>query len=593
MNHGSVTPWFIVALASLFLVLGNAALLAFPSAVRRRDDRVRFAVDALIVVVGSLLTVWILAIEPFLRAADTIHVRDYVYTIGDSLAVVLSAVLYLRSGRRVTRTAAAYLLLAHTLLVVPDILFSARFGVEYRPGHPVELIWFSVWVVKWIGARWALVQLATDREGAVAPSREYRSGFLPTVFLAVASGAMLLELTSGTHGDSGLFLLGSAMLAALLVGRQLVELREGERLRGRIVVESAWFSAVLEHAYDFLALVDRHGRTMFLSPGTLRVLGIGDLPATPWALLDAVHAEDAPALRALLSAPDFDSANVDARVLAADGEWHQFSLRLQDLRRDPTVGAVVVDGHDVSREAQLEQRIRAGADVEALGVFAGGLAHDLNNFLTVITAHVDLLLDEVSPARATAFADLRAIKSAATRTATLTNGLLTLTRRKTSARETVDLGELVRQRLVAAAVRSEIACTGGPFTVRADPLALRHAVDALIHDQLADDPFAGQPDAGRPWVGLSTIQLTPARAEALALSSGPYVVLAIGGRDPAPRATPRRTRAVARSVDRWEDAPDDLGALLVHAAARELGGAVAVEHTGSVVRMVMYVPGAG
>lgn len=71
-------------------------------------------------------------------------------------------------------------------------------------------------------------------------------------------------------------------------------------------------------------------------------------------------------------------------MLSVSGEWRSLSLRLQDLRQDPLVSAIVINGLDRTRETCLVARLREAEDVEALGVFASGLAHDLNNVLTVI-----------------------------------------------------------------------------------------------------------------------------------------------------------------------------------------------------------------
>ncbi len=80
------------------------------------------------------------------------------------------------------------------------------------------------------------------------------------------------------------------------------------------------------------------------------------------------------------------------------------------------------------RRQQLEDQLRQAQKLEAVGVLAGGVAHDMNNVLGAITSVVSLATDRV-PIEDPLRQDLEDILSAAQRGSTLTRNL----RRRTSA----------------------------------------------------------------------------------------------------------------------------------------------------------------
>lgn len=88
--------------------------------------------------------------------------------------------------------------------------------------------------------------------------------------------------------------------------------------------------------------------------------------------------------------------------------------------------------------------------MEALGRVAGGLAHDFNNMLLVISASAEFLQEELGP-NSPSSPDVRDILEAAERAGELTQQLLTLTQNRPVRPEPVDLSELARdaQRMLA------------------------------------------------------------------------------------------------------------------------------------------------
>ncbi len=98
---------------------------------------------------------------------------------------------------------------------------------------------------------------------------------------------------------------------------------------------------------------------------------------------------------------------------------------------------------DVTRQRQLEEEFRQAQKMEAVGRLAGGIAHDFNNLLTVIGAASDFLLHDLRDHPNSLSADVREIRAATNRAASLTRQLLAFSRRQLVQPQMLDLNVVV------------------------------------------------------------------------------------------------------------------------------------------------------
>ena len=96
---------------------------------------------------------------------------------------------------------------------------------------------------------------------------------------------------------------------------------------------------------------------------------------------------------------------------------------------------------DLTERNQVESQLRQSQKMEAVGQLTGGLAHDFNNILMLISINVEALLEQKTSTRTRE--RLEQIEKSAARAAELTQQLLAYSRRQPLRPRPTDLNELV------------------------------------------------------------------------------------------------------------------------------------------------------
>lgn len=568
-GHGLPAPVFAQDITLLRCTMEVVGLVLFVSAKRRRADALRHWLDAATVVIGVGVVEWYFALAPALDITPGAAkgLADVAVLLTGALCALLSALLYLRRADAGVRRAAVLLLFAFSIQAAIDSW--QWHGVRYVAGASATLAWWAVWALKLAAARVAVTAPPLRSTGPAAEA-PYASGIVPYLFLGAATLSLWLEMAYPRGGTNIWLVVATSTLTALLVARQMVEQQEHAQLARAIAKDQAHFAALVQHSYDAVILTGGDGGASYISPTTRRQLGDNPAFAAPWGLMTAVHPDDAPALQEVLSQAGDASGALVCRVRAADGDWHVYALRVVDLRQDARVGAIVIHGHDITREAMLARRLHEAEEVEALGVFASGLAHDLNNVLSAISGHVEMLLEGV-PTGSAAAEDLSAMQRAMSRGLRLTRALLALSRRKAPKLEVVAVGEFLASRAFGGIV-PDSACAS--VRVRIDRVAVGHALDAVL---LNAAPGAGAPG---PWrVTVTCRDFHSGDDAASELDTGTYAVIScasIGSAGGGPVDEPRHAVPLGPRAPADPATEEGLDVLLARAVLREMGGALAL-----------------
>ncbi|HJT90019.1 MAG TPA: ATP-binding protein [Bryobacteraceae bacterium] len=136
---------------------------------------------------------------------------------------------------------------------------------------------------------------------------------------------------------------------------------------------------------------------------------------------------------------------------------------------------------DISQRKQLEEQLVHAQKMEAVGRLAGGVAHDFNNMLTVISGYNRMILEELSPLDPLhGYAE--EIGKAADRAGAITNQLLAFSRRQVIQPRILNVNSIVSQiekmlrRLLGEDIQLQLNLSPEVGNIKADPNQIEQAI---------------------------------------------------------------------------------------------------------------------
>lgn len=131
-----------------------------------------------------------------------------------------------------------------------------------------------------------------------------------------------------------------------------------------------------------------------------------------------------------------------ARHRLASGDEREVAVNATPVTaRDRRVNFLLIN--DVTERRILERQLRQSQKMEAVGRLTGGIAHDLNNVLTVVMADADLLAAELQETNEDVREDLDDLRGAARRGASMIRKLISFSRGATLTTVAVELSQAV------------------------------------------------------------------------------------------------------------------------------------------------------
>ncbi len=211
------------------------------------------------------------------------------------------------------------------------------------------------------------------------------------------------------------------------------------------------YRMLVENINDVIFTSDLQGKFSFVSPAIERISGYTSGEVEGRHFSDFVHPDDMNWLAKALAQRVHPSHSTEHefRVLDKTGEvrWVVTKTRLvAESGKPPFITGIMTDitARKLAEEEKeaLKERLQRAEKMEALGLLAGGVAHDLNNVLGIVVGYAEMVLsdiDEKSPLRD----DLLSIMDGGQRAAAIVQDLLTLARRGVVGRKVLNANRLI------------------------------------------------------------------------------------------------------------------------------------------------------
>jgi PAS domain S-box-containing protein len=218
----------------------------------------------------------------------------------------------------------------------------------------------------------------------------------------------------------------------------------------------------------------------------------------------------------------------EAVRVAKDGRRLDISLTVMPIRSNDgrIVGASAI-ARNITEEKRAQEQLRQAQKMEAIGRLAGGVAHDFNNILGIITSCTELLRARDHAHGGSPYIDN--IRKAADRGASLTRQLLAFSRKQVVQPRILDLNERVKETskllrpLMGDDVQIVIDCMASGAPVEADPGQL----DQIIMN-LAVNARDAMPRGGKLIIETATGDFDEEFAwQHPPMTAGAYVQLAV------------------------------------------------------------------
>jgi signal transduction histidine kinase/ActR/RegA family two-component response regulator len=243
------------------------------------------------------------------------------------------------------------------------------------------------------------------------------------------------------------------------------------------------------------------------------------------------------------------------------------------------------------RRQELEEQLRQSQKLEAVGVLAGGVAHDMNNVLGVITSIASLAGERFGDGESLR-QDLADILAAARRGSALTRNLLGFARQGTRIKERFRLETIVEsithllRRTISKQIELRVDLPEDLDDIIGDPGQLSHVLMNLCIN--AVDAMQGR---GLVTISATNVTLDEAQTATIELPQGKYIELRVvdTGKGIAPDVLPRVFEPFFSTKNSNERS--GLGLSMVYGTVRDHGGTVHIESTlGTGTKVAIYLP---
>lgn len=154
------------------------------------------------------------------------------------------------------------------------------------------------------------------------------------------------------------------------------------------------FRALVEHASDMIAILDRDGTVQYEAPAVLRILGYTPQEREGRSPFELVHPDDRERVMAEFRsamAANAETHRAEFRMQHKDGSWRHIESIGRNLLEHPAVRGIVVNSRDLTERKLIERQLEQAQRLSSLGRLAATVAHEFNNVLMGIQPFAEIV----------------------------------------------------------------------------------------------------------------------------------------------------------------------------------------------------------
>lgn len=262
-------------------------------------------------------------------------------------------------------------------------------------------------------------------------------------------------------------------------------------------------ATAIEQAAESVIISDKRGIVQYINPAFERISGYTqkDIVGHHLRILKSDKHEEIffRKMWNIISRGEVWAGRIKNRM--KDGTLYEFETRISPVRDSSgeIINFVSVN-RDITQQVELEAKLQRAQKMEALGLLAGGVAHDLNNVLSGIVSYPDLILMDL-PEKSPLKKPLLTIKSSGEKAAEIVQDLLTLARRGVSTTEILNLNDVLADYLKSPehlklttnypGVHIEASIDTNLLNIKGSPIHLRKSIMNLVSNAAEAQPAGG------------------------------------------------------------------------------------------------------
>ncbi len=280
-----------------------------------------------------------------------------------------------------------------------------------------------------------------------------------------------------------------------------------ERLKRNVKESESKYASVVNNAREGI-LILRDGKVRFCNPTAMEILGVMGGGSDEENVLDSVPAVVRKTIllaseRAVRKGRSTINQEMELAEPSFPKKWYEYTAVPVELGDGQ---ACVLFLRDITERKHMEDELIRSQKMEAIGVMAGGVAHDLNNIFQIVSGYVQMGLEMAERASRLHYF-LSQIEKTVGRASMVARQLLIFARKDEGKKEVLDINSQIvsltklLHRVIPKMITIDLRLSADAGFVLADPVKLEQVLLNLCIN--ARDAM---PDGGR--LEISTVRTT-------------------------------------------------------------------------------------